>query len=119
MNDLQPRMPTDDESLAGAVRDLASRVPAYAKLSASLMREGAMTARSRSPLTQVLGEGGFGRVARWVTQLRRLDQTLMSIGASRSARDEMHGERDEKHLQPAGLPREQIERDYAMLTSIG
>jgi hypothetical protein len=112
-------MPTDDDGIAGAIRDVASRVPGYAKLSASLMREGAMRAQSRSPLTQALGEGGFGRLARWIPQLRRLDQTLMSIGAIRSALDEMQSDRAEKHLKPAGLTREQVERDYETLASIG
>src|SRR5690606_41734721 len=109
----------DDLRLGAAIRDLASRAPRYGKLSAALARESAIGAQSRSPLTQVLGDGGFGRLARWVPQLRQLDRTLRSIGAIRHALDEMHSERAEAHLERAGLTREQIERDYATLTSIG
>lgn len=109
----------NDGGLAEEIRDLSSRVPQYAKLSASLTREGAMSPHSRSPLTNVLGEGGFGRLARWVPQLRRLDGTLMRIGAIRYALDEMQSDRAEAHLEAAGLTREQIERDYDALTSIG
>lgn len=119
MSDIRGNRPPDDDGLAAAIRDISSRVPRYAKLSASLMREGAMNAQSRSPLTQVLGQSGFGRLARWVPPLRRLDQTLMSIGAIRYALDEMQSDHAAKHLEPAGLTREQIERDYQTLTSIG
>jgi hypothetical protein len=119
MNDLRDNPTTDDASLADAIRDVSSRVPRYAKLSASLAREGAVSAESRSPLTQVLGQGGFGRLARFVPQLRHLDRTLMSIGAIRYALHEMQSDRAEKHLELAGLSREQIERDHHTLTSIG
>lgn len=109
----------DDDGLADAIRDVSSRVPSYAKLSASLTREGAMSAHSRSPLTDVLGQGGFGRLTRWIPQLRQLDRTLMSIGAVRHALDEMQSERAEAHLENAGLTRAQIERDHETLSSIG
>lgn len=118
-DDSTPEATTDDDGLADAIRDISSRVPRYAKLSASLAREGAMSAQSRSPLTQVLGQGGFGRLARWVPQLRQLDRTLVSIGAMRYALDEMQSDRAEEHLALAGLTRQQIERDYETLTSIG
>jgi len=78
-----------------------------------------MSSHSRSPLTKVLSEGGLGRLARWVPQLRQLDGTLMSIGAIRYALDEIRSDRAEAHLEAAGLTREQIERDHDMLTSIG
>lgn len=78
-----------------------------------------MSADSSSPLTHVLGESGFGRLARWVPQLRQLDRTLRSIGAIRYALDEMQSDRAEAHLQRAGLTRGQIERDHATLASIG
>lgn len=119
MNDIQNSTPSDHESLADAIRDVASRVPSYAKLTASLARDGAISANSSSPLTQVLGQSGFGRFARWVPQLRQLDQTLRSIGAIRHALDEMQSERAEMHLQRAGLTRGQIERDFTTLASIG
>lgn len=109
----------DDNSLAGAIRDISSRVPRYAKLTASLTRAGAISGHGRSPLTNVLGEGGFGRLARWVPQLRQLDRTLTSIGDIRDALDEMQSDRADGHLEAAGLTREQIERDYETLTSIG
>lgn len=112
-------MTTDHEALGETIRDIASRVPRYAKLSASLSRAGALDAQGRSPLAQALGEGGFGRVARWIPQLRQLDQSLRSIGAIRNALGEMQSERAERHLEAAGLTREQIERDYRMLTTIG
>lgn len=112
-------MSDEDDSLGETIRDLSGRVPAYAKLTASLTREGVMSEHSRSPLTSVLGEGGFGRLARWVPQLRRLDRTLTSIGAIRHALDEMQSDRAEQHLDAAGLTRAQIERDYETLTSIG
>ncbi len=108
-----------DDGLADAIRDLSSRVPSYAKLSTSLVRDGARHAQSRSPLTHVLGAGSFGRLARWVPHLRKLDQSLMSIGAIRYTLDEMQSERAQEHLERAGLTREQIEHDYKMLTSIG
>ncbi len=110
---------SDDDGLAETIRDIASRAPRYAKLSASLAREGVMSEQSRSPLTNVLGEGGFGRLARWIPQLRRLDRTLASIGAIRHALDEMQSERADGHLEAADLTREQIERDHEALTSIG
>jgi uncharacterized protein YjiS (DUF1127 family) len=110
---------TDDERLGDAIRDIAGRVPRYAKLSASLSRAGAMEARSRSPLTQTLGEGGFGRLTQWIPQLRQLDRSLRSIGAIRSALGEMQSDRAQRHLEDAGLTREQIERDYRTLTWIG
>jgi hypothetical protein len=119
MNDLRDNTTTDDDGLADAIRDVSSRVPRYAKLSASLAREGAVSAESRSPLTQVLGRGGFGQLARFVPQLRHLDRTLMSIGAIRYALNEVQSDHAEKHLELAGLTREQIERDYTTLTSIG
>jgi hypothetical protein len=119
MSDTPGRTTTDDDGLAEAIRDISRRVPRYARLSASLAREGAVSAQSRSPLTQVLGQGGFGRLARWVPQLRQLDRTLMSIGAIRYALDEMQSDRAEEHLELAGLTRQQIERDYETLTSIG
>jgi hypothetical protein len=119
VNDIPNSTAPDQESLAGAIRDVSSRVPSYAKLSASLAREGAMGADSSSPLTQVLGQSGFGRLARWVPQLRQLDRTLRSIGALRHALDEMQSDRAEVHLQRAGLTREQIERDHATLASVG
>jgi hypothetical protein len=106
-------------ALSETIRDLSSRAPRYAKLSASLTREGTMTAASQSPLTRVLGEGGLSRFARWAPQLRELDRTLMSIGAIRYALDEMQSERAEAHLEAAGLTREQIDRDYDTLTTLG
>lgn len=109
----------DEDSLGEAIRDISGRVPRYAKLSASLARDGALSENSRSPLTNVLGEGGFGRLAGWVPQLRQLDRTLTSIGAIRHALGEMQSERADAHLDEAGLTREQIERDYETLTSIG
>jgi|GEM_PF-3359189 hypothetical protein len=118
MSDLQHGT-GDHAGIGDTIRDLSSRVTSYAKLSASLAREGAMGTHSRSPLTQVLDQSGFGQLARWVPQLRQLDRTLRSIGAIRHALDEMHSERAEAHLERAGLTREQIERDYATLTSIG
>lgn len=109
----------DAPGLGAAIGDLAGRVPRYARLSAALARESVMSAQSRSPLTEVLGDSGFGRLARWVPQLRRLDQTLRSIGAIRNALDEMQSDRADEHLAAAGLTRAQIERDYETLTSIG
>jgi len=109
----------DDLRLGAAIRDLASRAPRYGKLSAALARESAIGAQSRSPLTQVLGDGGFGRLARWIPQLRQLDRTLRSIGAIRHALDAMQSDRAEDHLAAAGLSREQIERDYETLAWIG
>lgn len=106
-------------NLTETIRDVSSRVPRYAKLSASLTREGAMSAAGHSPLTRVLGEGGVGRLARWAPQLRQLDRTLTSIGTIRYALDEMQSDRAEAHLEAAGLTREQIERDYDTLTSLG
>lgn len=114
-----PRSMATEEGLSEVIRDLSSRVPGYAKLSASLAREGAIGAQSRSPLTQVLGQGGFGRLTRLVPQLRQLDRTLMSIGAIRYALDEMQSDRADEHLRRAGLSRQQIEHDYRTLTSIG
>lgn len=119
MNDLRDNTTTDEDGLAAAIRDISSRVPRYAKLSASLAREGGVSAQSRSPLSQVLGQGGFGKLARFVPQLRQLDRALMSIGAIRYALNEMQSDHAERHLELAGLSREQIERDYATLTSIG
>lgn len=112
-------MSSDDDRVADAIRDLSSRVPQYAKLSASLARDGAMRAHSQSPLTKVLGNGGFVQLARWVPQLRQLDHTLMSIGAIRYALDEMQSERAEEHMQAAGLTRAQIERDYLTMSTLG
>lgn len=109
----------DDDTLAEAIRDIASRAPRYAKLSASLAREGAMSAHTRSPLTNVLGEGSFGRFAQWIPQLRRLDSAMGSIGAIRYALDELRSDRADAHLEAAGLTREQIARDHEALTSIG
>ena len=109
----------DDDSLSDAIRDISSRVPRYAKLSASLSRDGAIQAHSRSPLTNALGEGGVGRLVRLMPQLRHLDGTLRSIGTIRYALDEMRSDRAEAHLDAAGLTREQIERDYETLASIG
>lgn len=111
--------PYPEEGLGEAIRDLSSRVPRYAKLSASLVRDGAISAQGRSPLTGVLGESGFGRVAHWVPQLRQLDRTMRSIGAIRFALDEMQSAQADAHLAAAGLTREQIERDYAKLSAIG
>lgn len=119
MTDIEDSASADHDGLADAIRDISTRVPGYAKLSASLAREGAISANSRSPLTQVLGQGGFGRLARWVPQLRQLDRTLTSIGAIRFALDEMQSDRAEAHLERAGLTRAQIERDHATLASIG
>lgn len=110
---------TDSDGLGDAIRDLTSRVPRYAKLSASVLRDGATRAQSSSPLTQVLGTGSFGQLARWVPQLRQLDRSLMSIGAIRYTLDAMQSERAREHLEQAGLTREQIELDYVTLTSIG
>lgn len=112
----RPAVPT---GLAETIRDVASRVPAYAKLSASLAREGAMSASRGSPLTRVLGNSGVGRLARWAPQLRQLDRTLASIGTIRFALGEMQSDRADAHLEAAGLTREQIERDYDTLTSLG
>lgn len=109
----------DEHGLGEAIRDISGRVPRYAKLSASLARDGVLSENSRSPLTNVLGEGGFGRLARWIPQLRQLDRTLTSIGAIRHALGEMQSDRAEAHLDAAGLTREQIEHDYETLTSIG
>jgi hypothetical protein len=117
--DLAAAEPPVPKGLGETIRDVASRVPKYAKLSASLTREGAMSATARSPLTQVLGDGGIGRLARWAPQLRQLDRTLASIGTIRHVLGEMRSERADAHLEAAGLTREQIERDYDTLTSLG
>lgn len=111
-------MSESNPPLGEAIRDISGRFPRYARLAASLAKEGAVSAAGRSPLDQALGGGGFAKLTWLVPPLRRLDQALRSIGAVRSALDEMHSERAERHLEAAGLTREQIERDFQQMSTI-
>lgn len=108
----------NEPDAVAAMRDISGRLRQYGQLSASLARDGWMSASGRSPLTDALGAGTFGRLARSVPLVRRLDRALASIGAIRSALNEMQAEKAERHLQAAGLTREQVEADFHTVSAI-
>lgn len=101
-----------------AISDISSRLGNYGQLSASLVQEGWMGAPKRSPLTDVLGVGGFYKVARWVPLLRQINNVMITIGAVRFALNEMQPEKADRHLANAGLTREQVEADFHTISTI-
>jgi hypothetical protein len=107
-----------EPELRDTLNDLASRLPQYGRLSASLVQEGWMAAPQQSPLMDVLGVGGFYKVTRMIPVLRQVNQVLITINAVRYALNEMQPERANRHLHNAGLHRDQVERDFQTVTSI-
>ena len=107
-----------DPGIREAISDISSRLSNYGQLSASLVQEGWMGAPKRSPLTDVLGVGGFYKVARWVPLLRQINNVMITIGAVRFALNEMQPENADRHLANAGLTREQVEADFHTISSI-
>lgn len=108
----------NEPDAVGAIRDISTRFRQYGQLSASLVRDGWMSASGHSPLADALGAGAFGRLTRSVPVLRRLDRALASIGAIRAALNEMQAENAERHLQAAGLSREQVEADFQTISAL-
>ncbi len=109
---------TNEPDVRDAISDISSRLGNYGKLSASLVQEGWMGAPKRSPLMDVLGVGGFYKVARWVPMLRQVNNVLVTIGAIRFALNEMQPENANRHLHAAGLTREQVEADFHTISTI-
>lgn len=109
---------TDEPNVREAISDISGRLGNYGKLSASLVQEGWMGAPKRSPLTDVLGVGGFYKVARWVPLLRQINNVMITIGAVRFALNEMQPENADRHLANAGLTREQVEADFHTISTI-
>jgi hypothetical protein len=109
---------TNEPDVRQAVSDISSRLGNYGQLSASLVQEGWMSAPKRSPLMDVLGVGGFYKVARWVPLLRQVNNVMITIGAVRFALNEMQPEKAERHLQNAGLTRQQVEADFYTISTI-
>lgn len=110
--------PVHEPNVREAISDISGRLGNYGKLSASLVQEGWMGAPKRSPLTDVLGVGGFYKVARWVPLLRQVNQVMITIGAIRFALNEMQPENANRHLHAAGLTREQVEADFHTISTI-
>jgi hypothetical protein len=109
---------TSEPGLREALSDISSRLPQYGKLSASLVQEGWMAAPKQSPLMDVLGVGGFYKLTRWVPVLRQVNQVLITIGAIRFALNEMQPEKADRHLQNAGLTRQQVESDFYTVSNV-
>lgn len=109
---------TNEPGLRATLSDISSRLPQYGKLSASLVQEGWMAAPKQTPLMGVLGAGGFYKVARWVPLLRQVNQVMITIGAVRFALNEMQPEKADRHLQNAGLTRQQVEADFHTISNI-
>ncbi len=109
---------TSEPNVREAISDISSRLGNYGQLSASLVQEGWMGAPKRSPLMDVLGVGGFYKVARWVPLLRQVNNVMITIGAVRFALNEMQPEKAERHLQNAGLTRQQVETDFHTISTI-
>jgi hypothetical protein len=119
-NPNEPNMnePVNEPNVREAISDISSRLSNYSQLSASLVQEGWMAAPKQSPLMDVLGVGGFYKVARWVPLLRQVNQVLITIGAIRFALNEMQPEKANRHLANAGLTREQVEADFRTISMI-
>jgi hypothetical protein len=113
----QPNQPNEPD-VREAISDISSRLSNYGQLSASLVQEGWMGAPKQTPLMNVLGVGGFYKIARWVPLLRQVNQVLITIGAIQFALNEMQPENANRHLHQAGLTREQVEADYRTISSI-
>lgn len=109
---------TNDPGLRETLSHISSRLPQYGKLSASLVQEGWMSAPKQSPLMGVLGAGGFYKVARWVPLLRQVNHVLITISAIRFALNEMQPEKADRHLQNAGLTRQQVEADFHTISNV-
>lgn len=109
---------TEEPGLRETISDISSRLPQYGKLSASLVQEGWMSAPKQSPLTDVLGVGGFYKVTRWIPLLRQVNRVLITISAIRFALNEMQPEKADRHLENAGLTRQQVEADFQAISSI-
>lgn len=107
-----------DINVRAAIDDISGRLGNYGQLSASLVQEGWMSAPQKSPLMNVLGVGGFYKVARWVPLLRQVNQVLIAVGAIRFALNEMQPENANRHLHKAGLTREQVEADFHTISEI-
>ncbi len=109
---------TNEPDVRATISDISGRLGNYGKLSASLVQEGWMGAPKQSPLMDVLGVGGFYKVARWVPLLRQVNNVMVTIGAIRFALNEMQPEKAERHLQNAGLTRQQVEADFHTISTI-
>jgi hypothetical protein len=101
-----------------AISDISGRLGNYGQLSASLVQEGWMAAPKQSPLMNVLGVGGFYKMARWVPLLRQVNQVMITVGAIQFALNEMQPENANRHLHNAGLTREQVEADFRTISTI-
>lgn len=107
-----------EPSLREAISGISGRLPQYGKLSASLVQEGWMRAPQRSPLTSLLGTSGFSKLTRWVPLLPQINKVLVTISAIRFALDEMQPDKADRHLEAAGLTREQVENDFQTISTL-
>jgi hypothetical protein len=109
-----------EANLRSTLSGIGTRLPQYGKLSTRLIADGRMSARKSDPLMGILGAGGLhlSRLTRMVPMLGYAQQALVTIGAIRFALQEMQPERAERHLQEAGLTREQVEADYQAITGL-
>jgi hypothetical protein len=113
-----PIQQDSDIDVRAAISDISGRLGNYGRLSASLVQEGYMSAPKQGPLMNVLGVGGFYKIARWIPLLRQVNQVLITVGAIRFALNEMQPENANRHLHNAGLTRQQVEADFHTISVI-
>ena len=106
---------TGEAEIAGVgdtLRDVGSRLPAYARLSQGLVAAGLLSANQQADILGPLGYGPLARVARFVPLLNQLTRLLSLVGAIRFALTQLDPELAEEHLARAGLSRAQVEADF-------
>ncbi|HET7034480.1 MAG TPA: hypothetical protein VFI42_02255 [Thermomicrobiaceae bacterium] len=94
------------------LRDVGSRLPAYARLSQGLVAAGFLSANQQADILGPLGYGPLARVARFVPLLNQLTRVLSLVGAIRFALTQLDPEVAEEHLAHVGLTRAQVEADF-------
>ena len=102
----------DNERISTTLKDIGSRLPAYAQLSQGLVAAGLMSANQQSDVLGPLGYGPLARVSRFVPLLNQVTRILTLVGAIRFALTQLEPEVADQHLASVGLSREQVEADF-------